>query len=87
MDIVAAISRSSCRCGSLDNYGVAVMWLLSGWRSCLDVSLQLSGCNLVGAIDWISLQSFGCYLVCAADWMIMSLQLSVCYLVGAVDWL
>ena len=87
MDIVAGIWPVSCLCGSLDNDGVAVMWLLSRWCSRLDVPLQLSGCYLVGAIDLISLQSFGCYLVCAADWMIMSLQLSVCYLVGAVDWL
>ena len=49
------------------------------------MSLQLLGCYLVGAFDWMimSLQVSGCYLVGVIDWI--SLQLSVSYLVGSVD--
>ena len=42
---------------------------------------------MVGAVVWISLQVLGCYLVGAVDWIIMSLQVFGCYLVGTVDWL
>ena len=51
----------------------------------MNMSLQLSGCHLVCAVDWISLQLSCCYLVGAVDWTIMSLQVSGGYLVGALD--
>ena len=63
---------------------VAVIWLLFGSCSWLDsYVLQLFGCFLAGAADWMSLQLSGCYFAGAIGWM--SLQLSVSYLVGALD--
>ena len=64
------------------------------------MSLELSGCYLVGAVDWMSLQLFGSYMVRAIGWICrwsylvviwlvqldMSLELSGSCLVGAADW-
>ena len=42
---------------------------------------------LIGAVDWISLQLSGCYLVGAVGCIPMSFRVSGRYSVGAVDWM
>ena len=72
----------------MDDYVLAVIWLLFGWFGGLDVAavIRLLSICLVQLIGYPCLL-FGCYLVVAIDYMIMSLQLFGCYLVGAVGWI